>query len=390
MSPSIHQTEVRTRARQGFVGQRSSDDGRVRTLINQDPQAKKVVTMAITRVDDFVYVYEIDMHPITATETVEADDDAMAATLAAAHNADPVAYGNAVASAPGGGLLQLTAHWPGFDFDITESSANIAAPVEVTPATGANPVPFGVAILDKGPGTGGFALSPTGTQSNGVKAISTALAKQADVWTVPYVALAEYVVQILGDHMPIEVHVVADTNQATTITAIKTALDALIATLPVPVYAITAGATELTVTAEYEGQDFETAIGSDDAGASIPAVTFDSGGATSLTSLAKAFAGISLRTATEQIATIDGENAEYAANAGVEVLESGRVFVARPDGETVVKGGRVYVGLDSSEAGLMFAAAAANRVALAASRAQWEADGSDTSDGVALLRLFAA
>ena len=102
------------------------------------------------------------------------------------------------------------------------------------------------------------------------------------------------------------------------------------------------------------------------------------------TDLNAAALGVSLYTIDEENTTIAGDDPVYPANAGVQIVSKGLVWVEND--ESPSRGAAVYVGLSGSEKGKLFAASSSTRALLTG--AKWERSAySNSGDSIAVVRL---
>lgn len=366
MSISTRAQDVTARRPQALLGQlaEASSLVRKRTMINKAPQAKQVTTITANSVSDSTdYSIGINGVTITATTGTSATTTTLAAALAAAVNAEPLVRGQ-VAATSSGAVLTLTAVTPGVAFTVTESESHLDSPSTTTAAASASAVGFGRAMI-----TTAYDSDPAEANDLGRVATNAAFSAQVDTWTITYVASARVGLRVTYRGASYEAHTPSATDRATTMTALATALNAI---LPANTVIAAGTATGVTLTAEVVGESFSSGFLISDEGASDPTGTLSSTKSAS-TSFALAFAGVSLHAYDEAAATVGSSDPSYPANAGVKVLEAGKVWVA--SAESISFGSPVYVELDStgSNIGKFYAASSATRALLPGAR--WLRDG---------------
>jgi len=337
------------------------------TAINEDPQAVQIDTVTVTGVASLPKTYTITINGIDisflAGSGLTTDD--VAAGLKAAVDAEP-AVGNSCRATVASSVVTLTGVVPGLAFTLSESDAELTT-ASVQSAESAAAVPFGRAIVDTGFSSEGDRL--------GAIADTAKFSAQTATGTVSGTSSGDVVVVTVGYGGQNYVYSVPfDSDDATTAGNIRTALGGL----PSGLTAGGSGA-DFSITADVAGDAFTVSAGSN--------VTFAGNVApTAATSAASAFLGLSMaKPDQEQVATIGGENAEYPANAGMEVLRSANsMWVSNT--ESPASGSDVYVDLTpGSGAGMLYASAGTNRVILP--QATWLKAGRTSTDGIAAVQL---
>jgi len=341
----------------------------IRSLMNQDPQAQEVRTITVTgATNDKTYSIVVDGRTVSYLSDATATIAEIADGLAAACIVDPIANATAAAVSDGATIVTLTARQRGVAFTLTEADAQLTAAL-VTAAASADAVPMGRVMISQATDT----HDPNEPAEIGIFLKSTAFTAQVMTFTPTYVADAEVTVTVVDQHtgrVIASFTEVSDTALATLLTNLATGLnDQLPAN---SVIASGASTTTLTLTSELAGLEFDAYMSVGDQGASVPTFTtaYTTGPSPS-TSLIMAVAGISLFTSAIEAATIAGADAQYAANQGVTVISSGRVFVE--NSQTIVKGTAVFVETDatSDDRGKCFNTNSATRLALPLRMAKW-------------------
>lgn len=363
---SARVSDVTLRRNQALLGQLAERSvlSRTRTLINSPAQAKQVTTLTMSGASNST-TYTITVNGVDISYTTDSSTSTteLAAGLAAAVNAEPLVRGQVIATSASA-VLTLTGANFGVAFTVTESESDIGTPSTTTAAASASAVGFGLAMIQTG-----YAADPAEANQVGRVATNAAFSAQVDTWTITYVASARVGLSVtLSNGKTYEAHTVSATARADTMTALAAALNAI---LPANTVLAAGTATGVTLTAEVVGESFESGFLISDEGATDPTGTLSSTKSAS-TSLALAFAGVSLRTYDVQATTVgDSSSASYGANEGVLTLESGKVWVANSQG--VSFGDPVYVELDSGGSfGRFYNTASSTRALLPSAR--WERD----------------
>lgn len=363
---SARVSDVTLRRNQALLGQLADRSvlSRTRTLLNSPAQAKQVTTLTMSGASNST-TYTITVNGVDISYTTDSSTSTteLAAGLAAAVNAEPLVRGQVIATSASA-VLTLTGANFGVAFTVTESESDIGTPSTTTAAASASAVGFGLAMIQTG-----YAADPAEANQVGRVATNAAFSAQVDTWTITYVASARVGLSVtLSNGKTYEAHTVSATARADTMTALAAALNAIL-----PANTVLAAGTDtgVTLTAEVVGESFESGFLISDEGATDPTGTLSSTKSAS-TSLALAFAGVSLRTYDVQATTVgDSSSASYGANEGVLTLESGKVWVANSQG--VSFGDPVYVELDSGGSfGRFYNTASSTRALLPSAR--WERD----------------
>jgi hypothetical protein len=385
--------DVRSRARQGVVGDWVYSDPTRRSGfgLNQSGQAAQVTTVTLTDQGDdddvIITINGIDVSINSGTGQTLAQ---VGADLAEAINAEPLVRGQVSASFVTA-TLTLTGLTPGLAFTVSIASdpdSWLSSVTTTTSAAEADAVPFGRVVINDGVNSGEterlVALADTGEfTAQVITATPSGYVADAEI------RVAVYEVRGSERILLADVSETSATDLDTTLDAIVVSLNAQLPANSVLAASTPATATALTFTAEIAGLEIDIDVGADDDGASVPtwAVAYTTGPSVA-TSLHRAFEGVSLYSASDEAAAVEGEEGEYAANAGVHYAKRGVVWVESD--ETVTAGGTVYVELTAgATAGRLYAAASSTRVALSKAVARWERDGLTATDSLAAVRLEA-
>lgn len=380
MTISQRASDVRIRQRQGKIGQLvfSNYLDVIATLINANPQAKQVDTITVdTAADDTDYTFVLNGITITINSGTGATKITISDALRDAVNQNALVRGQVIATSDGVDEVTLTGALPGVAYTITESDANLTL-TPVTTAASADAIPFGRLVL-----ADGFVADEGYRQGKIAK--SANLTAQVDTYTPTYVASAEYLLTIaVKGVVTRDIQVVGSVSLANTLTDIAAAINAV---MPAnSVLADGSSGTEMTLTAEVAGLEFETSFGFGDGGASIPTATLVTtrGVGTSM-ELAATKGGVSIYAQDEETTTIGGTAVEYPANAGVKVTRKAEIWVE--SSESPSDGDPVYVEMAAGDnSGKFYKTASATRVPM--TLASWvRAARSSSGDNLAVLRV---
>lgn len=372
-------SDIGSRLTQWLIGQLadSSPLNDVVSAVNADPQTAQVSTITVDTVTNSAdYTFTVAGSEITITSDASAVNTEIVAAIVLAINEHPLARALCTAAATSATVVTLTANRAGVAFTVSDSDSKLSCATSTANDT-ADAVEFGRLVVQTGFADGARLCA---------KAAAAKFTAQVDTLTVVYAASDVYYVTIgmLDGSTPQIVGVAADTDTATTATAIVTAINAI---MPAnTVLAATAGGGIITLTAEVAGKGFITSHGtkSGTASRSVLALT-TSGPSTDVNQYAL---GISQHTYDEEETERASGVVVYPANAGVKVVRAGRVAVACS--EAVTNGAAVYVELGvTDDNGKFFASGSATRVKL--NRARWERNERTGDDNdVAVLRLAPA
>lgn len=386
---NFHQSVRGTRALMaiGFIGALyRSPDARTVTGVNQSPQAKQVDTITVPASPDASTAYKVTVDGVTATFTTDASatQAELGAGLEAAINAKPGIRAKCVASYSGG-TLTLTGTWPGVSFtssvNSSETTQDLGTPSTSTAAASASAIEFGRVLASDGYATDEGVLKvfkPT-TSLMTAQVMTLTFAGNTGSYYHGSVKVNGKVYQWGG--------VVWTSDLDTTCGLIATAINTVMPTETVIAASVGSSSGQVTLTAEVEGAEFEAdahAQGHADAEATKAYTT----GPSISTSLARAFAGLSVRRADVENQTVDGDDPIYPANQGVEVANRGRMIVQRDTSETWTFGDEVYVSVASATAGRIYNTAGTDRVWVPPSLLRVDrSEHSSTSDGVGVVSV---
>ena len=390
----VHQSSVRARMLQAYIGQQASDyDLRTRNYVNVNPQAADVRTLAVDVFAggaDYVFTFNGVQYTVTEDGTGAVVTD-VATQIRAFMNATGASYGG-VTVAQVAGVLTLTGRLPGFTFTLSDTDARLTSAL-VTAAADAARVSFGRALVRSGFAAGGNA-SVEDAVERAALADTGALAAQVDTWTVADPGVGQFIGATLKiDGLPevVSERVPWDTNRDTTLDNLATVLNAALVDRGLNLYVTVAGpagapaAGEIAFTAAAAGVDFVSMVTSDDA-AGYPVITRITNRALG-TSLPWNFAGVALRVSDEESTSAANalSTTSYSPNSTMLVMDRGEVWV--DNSEALVYGGQVFVDRAAGE-GRFYAAAAAGRIPLPFTRAEWVKSGrSIDGETLGLLRL---
>lgn len=384
----FYQTDVRQQKAEGFVGALAKEDSRKfeRSYVNRDPQAKQVDTLTIASGATAVFTYNGIQYTVTTNSGTAAGD---AALVEAAILAEGAIYGG-VDVELASNVLTLTAKNPGFSF--TLASGTNATAASVTAADEADPIAFGRAVVRRGyPASGADASQETARLAD-----SNAFTAQLSRWDFDTLAASDepaVSLKVLGADAPsIEVFAEWDTDEDTTLDNLATAINAKLVDAGLDSYVTAAGpsgapgAGQLEIVAAIAGVEF-WAVASCDRAAVVITEDPATVPASPSTSLMRAMAGMAKRQAlSNEAVSTDPSGSEYPANSQILVVEEGEVWVE--NSETLTYASKVYVELTAgSDAGKFYAAPGAGRVPLPFDKAEWLRRSVTSADSLGLLRL---
>jgi hypothetical protein len=332
MSISFRARDVSARLPIGVIGQLVDADylNQIESYVNSDPQAVQTYTVTVDAVTNgAVYTFSVDSSTITYTADSSATNTEIVAGLLAAVNEDPYARGMFVPTATSATVLTLTAIDPDIDAVVSDSDAKLTTAETVAPASAAV-VHFGRALVD---------LQTDNDEGSSLVAevYAAKMTAQVDTATITYAAGEVYSIGIaIPGQTPLQVNVAANTDSNTTATDIRTAINAIMPASTV----IAAGSTNVvTLTSEIAGQPFVTSVGLKSGTIARLALVNTTSGP--LTDINQCFAGISIMMLDNEIPTIGGTEASYAANSGVSALRKGRIYVENDENPTTSD--KVYI-----------------------------------------------
>lgn len=377
---SIAQTydAVRQRAREGLAGMwfRDSHLNRTDYGINQAPQRAQVSTVTVDSApgDGTALALTIDGVSVTTVVPANGTTTTIAAAIAAAINAEALVRGTVTATSAAA-VVTVTANWPGIAFSIASSEAFLTVATSST-ALAADPVPFGAAVVSQGYRTDGeperlVTLASETVFTPQVQTFTVATGAAVDIFVALYEVRGSERVLLGSDT------VTGNATANTQATALRNAINAI---APTNTVVATGTAAAVICTAEIAGLEFDVVI------AEVGTTKVLTTGPSPATSLHRAFVGVSYYAENQESPTIGGSSGEYRANEGVTYAKEGELWVSTTG--TIVEGGDVYVELGTSNTGLLFPTAGADRVALSRARAQWLRASRDTGDNLAGVRLY--
>lgn len=356
----MHQTSVRSRASQAFEGQRAFANGidYHKTCINKAPQRPQVGTITVnTAADATVYEWTINGIVDSITSATSETTATIAAKIAAKINSNPLVRGQVSASAAAA-VVTLTSTFPGLAFTASDADANLTTVQSTVAALDADPIPFGRLVSL----AGWLSEDPQQNVQECHIAAAALLTAQTKRWTYTYEASLVLKCSIEVDGLSYVFEHVSATDAATSIAALVAKINA---GMPADTVLATASTATLILTADVAGIDFKadlyfgTAVGG--AGAlAVGSPLVSAGPGSSLS-----FGGVSVR-------RIDEEQPAAAANAGVEVLVKGSIWVGN-NGTSPAAGGDVYVyvGATAADRGKFYASAGTDRLKLPRHIAKW-------------------
>ncbi len=345
------------------------------TVINASPQAEQVGTIVVdTATHSATYTVTIEGEAISYVADSATTKIEIAAGLAAAINATPAVRGVLSAASDGVDTVTLTGLIPGTVFTASDADAKLTTTAAVTAAADADAIAFGRFVVDS---EGYFGVDG---ERYGALPTPATLAAQVDTLTVDYAAGEVYYVGITIEGRRYSVAVAADTDDATTATAIRAALNAI---LPANSVVVTGSTDQVIMTAEVEGKSFTTDVGLKSGTTARLSLAYTT--ATRDTDLTRCLAGFSLLALDEETIPLAGGTDEgYPANGGVRILRAGDVWVSTA--QTPSAGDPVYVETAAgASAGKPYTDASATRIKLPTAIASWQRYNSTA--GLAVLRL---
>ncbi len=395
-SPIVHQTSVRARRLEAFIGSLHTETDKVaRNYVNQNPQAVQVSTIVAdtsTGSADYVFVFNGVTYTMTEDGTTTGVND-IATQLGAFCQNEGAINGHVVVTVVTD-TVTLTGRLPGYSFTITDADAKITTATGTTAADAAA-VTFGRALFKTGFNANATPFfSVEDTIENAALVLASSFTAQVDTWTVADPGTGNIIsatLTIVGVDEVIALGVAWDTALDGTLDDLAAVLNAALVDIGADTYVTVAGpagapsAGELEFTAAIAGVDFTSMVACDD-DAGYPAITVATNKALT-TSLHLAFAGMALRVSDDE-ADLDFETnttGAYAANSTMVAIERGEVWVDNSD--TITSTDPVFIDTDAAT-GTFHNAAAAGRIPLARDRAEWVKNGrSIDGETIAILRL---
>lgn len=374
--------DVRYSSPVAFIGSLLANEV-VRDGVNSGGQTNDTWTIAIPASPDNSTLYSVTINGSVCSYTTDgsATQAELGAGLVAAINATPAARGAYVPSYAGG-TLTLTAVYPGIAGTVAASGGSgggaIGTPSNSVPAASADTIEFGRALVSLSVSNGAHQVQ---------KPSSSALTAQVQSHTITSATSALFSGTVSINGKVYEWGPVAhNTNSDTTAADIRTAINAAVPAETV----LAGGATNVvTLTAEVEGAEFEADIVVSGSASAASAKAYTTG-PSAATSLARSLFGTSVRRLDVENLTETGGDPEYAANAVVECLRRGTIYVQRDTSETISPGDEVYISIASATAGRFYKTAGTDRVWIPPSLAVWaQGEDSATSDGLAVVQINA-
>ena len=369
---ALRADQIRTRSPQWLIGMLADSNylNDCDSAVNSDPQSVDVWTIEVAAASNsFDYQVTVDGTTVTYTSDPSATVLEIAQGLRAALNVEPIIGARFIATDDGVDTITLTGLTPGDVGVVTDNTGDLTT-THTTTAASAESIAFGRLVMPSSPAfDDGAPLCKL--------AKSSTMTAQVDTLTVDFAAGERYTVSLAIEGRTYSVDVLADTDDATTATAIRAAINAIMPANSV----VASGATDQVIlTGEVAGKVFVTALGLVSGTTARLALAYTTVGTDVNDAL-----GISLHTYDESDTEIETDTIVYPANAGVHFARSARVAVA--SSETVTNGGKVYVELGvTADNGKFFATTSATRVLL--SRCKWERnEDSSADDDVAVLRI---
>lgn len=370
---TVSQITARTKRIAGANGEPvfAYDPEHFDTIVNKAPQAKQTGTVTVdTATDSADYTVTINGYDVTFTNGTSSSTTTTATALAAAINGDPRVRGQVVATSAAA-IVTLAGALPGVAFTASDADAKLTTVEEVTAAATADPVPFGRLVFVSG-------YTTEGPEKLGTLPKSTNLTAQVDTITVVYAAAELYSGEIeIGAERYGWGPITADTDSATTATAIRAAINAV---MPANSVACTGATDQVILTAEKPGEKFLTSVALKTGTIARLALVHTTGGLA--TDVVAALGGVAVMPYDEE--TASGTNAgQYRANVGIRALRSGEIWLTST--EAPAYGDFVYLETSGALAGKCYAAGSSTRIKLPRSVAMWKR--SVSADSIASLQI---
>jgi len=384
---AIDQNSVRSRRPQGLIGKLAERyEGSVQeiTLQNNSGVVAQVDDIKVdTATNDHLYTFLINGELVQYQADATATKAEICDGLAAAFITTPLARGYATCVSDGVDNITITAIYPGIGWTITNVDSKCTLTNTTANAT-ASSVGFGLAIMSLGYQAGE-------DDELGAKAASALFTPQVMTITPTYVASAEVAITVINKHTGLVIAsfaAVSDTDLADLCAELAAGLNTQLPNNSV--IADGSSGTEVTLTAEVAGLEFDAYVLVGDQGASVPTFTVAyTTGPSPSTSLLKAFAGISKWSSNDEDLTIATDDPAYAANVPMKVVKKGEVWVHSE--QTITHKQTVYVELGTTNTGMFYNTNSSTRLSLPASMAVWERDGrAADGDNLAVIRLNVA
>lgn len=349
------------------------------SMVNSQPQTRCTGTVVIATATNS-QLYEIsptDHNSSTYLGAYTADSSTSKAEvadgLAAALNDTPHSGFDIVSDGVDTITFTATAPGPDYDFSLAEGTGSALMTTTVTGAVAASNVAVGVGCMFTSLGDDGEYI--------GACVEDDYLTTQVDTITVDYSAAEEYSISVTVDGETYSVGpIVADTNDATTATAIRAALNAI---LPANTVIVTGATDQVIMTAEVAGKAFKTSVGL--LSGTIARLALVHTTALITADINKVFLGVSELSYDTEIPQ-GSTDAVYPAGTGVRVIKRGKIAVSAHS-ETIAVGDPVYIETASGATkGHFYKASSATRILLPSTRAKWA---EASANSLVLLELLA-
>lgn len=365
----IHQSSVRARASQAFLGMLAFATGLNYdiTAINEAPQRGQTGTITVdTATDGAVYEFSINGVDISFTAGVSESTSTIATKIEDAINSNPLVRGQVSASAAAA-VVTLSSTFPGISFSASSADAKLTVAESTAAALEAREIPFGRLVAL----TGWLDEDPEQNVRKCRIAESAALTAQTKRWTYTYEASLVLKASITIDGITYAFEHTSATDADTSVAALAAKINEGV---PDGSVVATTAAAVLILTADDAGVDFDADVyfGSVVGGAGELVLGSPLVGAGMGSSLS--FGGISVR-------RTDEEQSAAAPNAGVQVLLRGSIWVAN-EGGSPQSGDSVYVyaGATAADQGKLYAAPGTDRIKLPKSVAHWSGHTDETGE----------
>lgn len=332
MTISFRAADVQNLMIPGVIGLLvDADSAECETIINSDPQALKTYTVVVgTQANSRAYSYTVDGTTVSYTSDASGTKAEICNGLAAAHLVAPGARGQYTATSDGVDTVTLVAVHTDVDTTVATSDAYLTVTNTVAAADAAT-VPFGRACIKLGSSNG----YGTDTGSTAYAAKFTAMVQTL---TIAYTSGAVYQVDILWRGQWYSASTIGATDLAATNAALLANINTVMAVAGTYNVTATSGAsTTITLTSDIAGEGFSVKASCTTAASLTLALTT----VPVLSDITKCFAGVSVATLDNEVTTVEGSEAKYAANAGVQVMRKGRIMVASTESPTPLD--KVYI-----------------------------------------------
>lgn len=327
MTISFRSSDVSDLMIPGVIGMLvDADSADVETIINSDPQALKTYTVVVgTQANSRAYSYSVDGTTVSYTSDASGTKAEICNGLAAAHLVAPGARGQYTATSDGVDTVTLAAVHVDVDTTVSTSDAYLTVTNTVAAAEAAT-VPFGRACIKLGSSNG------YGTDT-GCAAYAAKFTAMVQTLTIAYTSGAVYQVDIYWRGRWYSASTIGATDLAATNAALLANINTVMATADGGAYNVTAtsgASTTITLTSDIAGEGFAVKASCTTAASLTLALTT----VPVLSDITKCFAGVSVMSLDNEVTTVEGTEAKYAANAGVQVMWKGRIMVASTESPT--------------------------------------------------------